>query len=64
MSRRKPNLWKPDEFDERDQDTVNRGYATCAKGLCTNLVTTPGDTCAQHKADHQIDRSPSNILTF
>lgn len=64
MGRRHPNLWKPDEYEKRDQETVNRGYAICSKGMCTNLVSHPGDVCPQHKAEHKIDRSPGNHRTF
>lgn len=64
MSNRRPNLWKPAEYERHDQDVLNQGYITCAKGNCVQIVGKPGDLCAGHKADFSRERSPRNIHTF
>lgn len=64
MRNRKPILWKPEEYEKRDREVVEQGYATCIRSTCANLAASPGEECPQHKASFALERSPRNILSF
>jgi len=62
MSRKKPELWHPDQFKDRSEE-LERQYHVCVMSVCTNLVAAPGEKCAAHQVK-SLDRMPRNLLSF